>query len=82
MDKKDLKKFVNKILAKKGIDPIMTFSKEFADGGKYHVLWPTVFVVMYQKVFNALFDENIDCKLKPSALVEDRLLNWNRINRK
>ena len=27
-----------------------------------------------------MFDEKIDCKLVPSALVETRLLNWNRIN--
>lgn len=27
-----------------------------------------------------MYDEKIDCKLKPSALMEDRLLNWNRIN--
>ena len=27
-----------------------------------------------------MFDEKIDCKLKPSALVEDRILNWSRIN--
>ena len=27
-----------------------------------------------------MYDEHIDCNLKPSALVEDRLLNWNRIN--
>ena len=27
-----------------------------------------------------MFDEHIDCKLKPSELIEDRVLNWNRIN--
>lgn len=27
-----------------------------------------------------MYDERIDCKLKPSALVEDRILNWSRIN--
>jgi len=27
-----------------------------------------------------MYDEKIDCRLRPSALVEDRLLNWNRIN--
>lgn len=37
---------------------------------------------MYQNVFNALFDEKIDCFLKTSNLVEERMLNWNRINRK
>jgi hypothetical protein len=68
MDKKELKKFVNKILEKKGHAPIKEFAREFSDG------------IMYQNVFNALFDEQIDCHLKPSALVDERLLNWNRIN--
>ena len=27
-----------------------------------------------------MYDEKIDCKLAPSILVEDRILNWNRIN--
>ena len=35
MDKKELKKFVNKILAKKGHAPVREFAKEFADGSKY-----------------------------------------------
>lgn len=82
MDKKELKKFVNKILQKKGIEPVQTFSKEFADGSKLLVFQMLIwwFVVMYQNVFNALFDEKIDCKLKPSNLLEERILNWNRIN--
>lgn len=29
-----------------------------------------------------MYDEHINCNLKPSALMEDRLLNWNRINGK
>lgn len=37
---------------------------------------------MFLKVFNAMFDEKIDCHLKASNLAEERLLNWNRINRK
>ena len=35
MDKKELKAFVNKILAKKGHAPIVKFAKECADGSKY-----------------------------------------------
>ena len=27
-----------------------------------------------------MYDEKIDCKLRTSALVEDRILNWSRIN--
>ena len=29
-----------------------------------------------------MFDERIDCKLVRSNLVDDRMLNWNRINGK
>ena len=27
-----------------------------------------------------MYDEKIDCKLKASVLLNDRILNWNRIN--
>lgn len=37
MDKKELKKFVNKILEKKGHKPVMEFAKEFSDGSKFWV---------------------------------------------
>lgn len=36
MDKDELRKFVNKIFAKKGYPPVKHFGKEFADGSKYH----------------------------------------------
>jgi hypothetical protein len=36
MDKKELKKFVNKILEKKGHPPVKEFAKEFNDGSKYN----------------------------------------------
>ena len=68
MDKEELRKFVNKIFAKKGYPPVRKFAPEFADG------------ILFQLLFNLMYDEKIDCKLRPSALVEDRLLNWNRIN--
>ena len=68
MDKEELRKFVNRIFAKKGYPPVRKFAPEFADG------------ILFQLLFNLMYDEKIDCKLKPSALVEDRLLNWNRIN--
>ena len=31
-------------------------------------------------MFNILYDENINCRIVKSALVEDKLLNWNRLN--
>ena len=68
MDKSELKSFVNKILAKRGFPPVKNFASEFADG------------IVFQNVFNIMFDEQIDCKLNPSALEADRLLNWSRIN--
>ena len=68
MDKEELRQFVNKILVQGNIPPVTHFAKEFSDG------------IMFQHVFNLMFDEKIDCKLGPSALEEDRLLNWNRIN--
>ena len=37
-------------------------------------------VVLFERLFNLVFDEKIDCRLKPSALVEERILNWSRIN--
>ena len=68
MNKEELKGFVNKLLAKKGLPPVKNFAKEFADG------------IAFQAVFNILFDEKMDCKLIQSELLDDRLLNWNRIN--
>lgn len=35
---------------------------------------------LFQKMFNILYDESIDCKLSTSTLVEDKMLNWNRLN--
>ena len=32
MDKEELRKFVNKIFAKKGYPPVKKFASEFADG--------------------------------------------------
>ena len=46
------------------------FGAEFADG------------ILFEKLFNIIYDEQINCRLTPSALFEDRLRNWSRINRK
>lgn len=35
MDKDELKRFVNKVFAKKGYPPIKKFASEFADGIKF-----------------------------------------------
>ena len=68
MNKDELKKFVNKILAKRNYPPVRQFALEFADG------------IIFQRVFNILFDEKIDCKLVPSPNFDTRLANWSRIN--
>ena len=68
MDKESLRVFVNKMFQKNGHAPVREFAVEFSDGIKFQLL------------FNLIYDEKIDCKLKPSNLIEDRLLNWNRIN--
>lgn len=69
MNQEELQQFCNQILAKKGHEPVTgKFAKEFSDG------------IMYEKLFNALFDENLNCNLVKSELFEQRLLNWNRIN--
>ena len=41
---------------------------EFSDG------------ILFERLFNCLYDEHLNCMLEPSALYETRLLNWNRIN--
>ena len=63
-----MKKVINKILAKKNLGPVKKFAAEFADG------------ILFEQFFNAIYDEHIDCKLAPSAVMEDRLRNWSRIN--
>lgn len=68
MNKEELKSFVNKILQKKGHPTVNQFAKEFADG------------ILYEKLFNSLFDEELNCRLGKSELVDDRLINWNKIN--
>ena len=68
MDTQELKKFVNKIFQKKGYPPVKSFAKEFADG------------ILFQLLFNLVYDEKIDCKIKATGVPEDKLLNWNRIN--
>lgn len=86
-DPLDIKGLVNQIFARKGSDPVKNFPKEFADGSKskLNTFWHSfidICVVRFQELFNILFDEKIDCKLVKSALVEDRMLNWNRLNGK
>lgn len=68
MNKGDLKKFVNKIFKTAGDNPIENLGADFADG------------IRYQRLFNLLYDEKIDCKLAPSNVASDRLRNWSKIN--
>lgn len=43
---------------------------------------PILVIVRFQQLFNILYDERIDCKLEKTALLEQRMLNWNKINGK
>ena len=38
------------------------------------------FIELFQKLFNILYEENINCRLVKSIKEEDKILNWNRIN--
>ena len=88
----DIKKLVNQIFARRGAPDVKNFAKEFADGSKSGrnesfslrlnaKVWHFS-IVRFQELFNILYDERIDCKLIRSNLLEDRMLNWNRINGK
>ena len=68
MDNSDIKKVVNKILSKDGLPKVTKFAAEFADG------------ILFQRLFNLIYDEHIDCKLQASADTAVRLNNWSRIN--
>lgn len=90
----DIKKLVNQIFSRRGAPEVKNFPKEFADGSKLlnHTSCRKKFaklesesneiLVRFQELFNILYDERIDCKLVRSNLLEDRMLNWNRINGK
>ena len=70
MEREDLAKFVNQIFKKKGFPPVKVdnFARDFADG------------ILFERLFNIMYDEKINCRLTPTAVFEDRLLNWSRIN--
>ena len=86
------KQLVNKIFTMKGLPKVKNFAQEFSDGGKLTVkifknfsLSVLIFlfvciIELFQKLFNILYEENINCRLIKSIKVEDKILNWNRIN--
>lgn len=37
-------------------------------------------LVLFEQLFNILYDEKFDCKLVKSNLVNVKMLNWNKIN--
>ena len=65
---------LNKIFGIRGGWKVNDVAADFADG------------VLYQELFNILFDENVDCCLEsrqaPGKLLgyEERVMNWNKIN--
>ena len=68
MEGKDLLKLVNQILAKRGIAPAKDLAKDFADG------------ILYEKLFNVLYDERVNCHLVKSPMLDVKMQNWNKIN--
>lgn len=46
------------------------------------VIYPTKlnYIVLFEKLFNILYDERFDCKLVKSTLVDQKMQNWNKIN--
>ena len=82
MNDKDIKTLVNKVFAQKGLPKIKSneFAPAFANGSKYTTLPLTLCIVLFEALFNILYEERINCHLVKSEIVEDRLLNWNRIN--
>ena len=89
---KQVKKLVNRIFAMKGLPKVTKFAAEFSDGSKYpchtsnfvdlRKLTSCAFLlsVLFQKLFNILYEENINCRLSTKNSIEEKTLNWNRIN--
>ena len=78
-----VKKLVNRIFGIKGLPKVTNFAAEFSDGGKSLKVAFSNFLFgleLFQKLFNILYEEAIDCRLVKSKLEEDKILNWNRIN--
>ena len=67
-EKGELKKLVNEVFTDAGETPVTKLAKDFADGTKY------------QKLFNILYNEKINCKLSPSITTTNKISNWNKIN--
>ena len=68
MQDAQVKKLVNKVFAMKGLPKVTNFAQEFSDGE------------LFLKLFNILYEENINCRLVKSTILEEKVLNWNRIN--
>ena len=68
MQDAQVKKLVNKVFAMKGLPKVTNFAQEFSDGE------------LFLKLFNILYEENINCRLVKSTVLDEKILNWNRIN--
>ena len=87
-NKSDLKGFLNEIFAKKGISPVKNIPIDFADGSNIIILnyviksinYLNTVIVLFEKLFNILYDERVDCKLIKSPLLDVKIQNWNKIN--
>ena len=52
----------------------------FAAAPSYASLCPLVCAVLFQALFNILWEESVDCRLVTIKGTQDKMLNWNRIN--
>ena len=55
-------------------------SKTFLRNSPMEVRSQVKFVVLFEKLFNILYDEQVNCKLVKSPLLDVRIQNWNKIN--
>jgi hypothetical protein len=39
-----------------------------------------IIIVLFEKLFNILYNESVNCKLVKSNLLEQKMQNWNKIN--
>ena len=70
MDKEKTKRFVNDMFEKGGDKAIQNFAGEFTDATKF------------QRLFNIMFDEKLDCGIQATDIESECVENWRKINGK
>lgn len=70
MDREKTKRIANEFFEKAGDEPVKNFAAEFADGTRF------------QRLFNLIFDEQLDCGIEKSDYESENFENWKKINGK